>query len=207
VEVGRRKAEVGLAAPKPKAKAGRRKSKKLAMRKNMARDITFTFNGNPLALAVEDHWTLLHLIREELGYTGTKEGCGSGECGACTVIVDGAAVNSCLYLAAEIDGRTLVTIEGLAAPDGTLHPIQKAFVDHGGIQCGFCSPGMIMSAKALLDENAHAAEVEIKEAIAGNLCRCTGYVQIIESIKAASAGDPEGPRVVAWRGDDPPPRS
>ena len=173
----------------------------------MAREITFTFNGNPLTLTVEDHWTLLKLIREELGYTGTKEGCGSGECGACTVIVDGAAVNSCLYLAAEINGRTLVTIEGLAAPDGTLHPIQKAFVDHGGIQCGFCSPGMIMSAKALLDENAHAAEAEIKEAVAGNLCRCTGYVQIIESIKAASAGEPEGPRVVAWRGGDPPPRS
>jgi carbon-monoxide dehydrogenase small subunit len=173
----------------------------------MAREITFTFNGNPLTLTVEDHWTLLQLIREELGTTGTKEGCGSGECGACTVIVDGAAVNSCLYLAAEIDGRTLVTIEGLAAPDGTLHPIQKAFVDHGGIQCGFCSPGMIMSAKALLDENAHAAEAEIKEAVAGNLCRCTGYVQIIESIKAASGGEPEGPRVVAWRGDDPPPRS
>jgi len=173
----------------------------------MARDITFTFNGNRLSLAVEDHWTLLQLIREELGYTGTKEGCGSGECGACTVIVDGAAVNSCLYLAAEINGRILMTIEGLAAPDGTLHPIQKAFVEHGGIQCGFCSPGMIMSAKALLDENAHAAEVEIKEAIAGNLCRCTGYVQIIESIKAASGGEPEGVRVVAWRGDDPQPRS
>jgi aerobic carbon-monoxide dehydrogenase small subunit len=181
--------------------------KNLVTRKHMARDITFTFNGNRLSLAVEDHWTLLQLIREELGYTGTKEGCGSGECGACTVIVDGAAVNSCLYLAAEINGRILMTIEGLAAPDGTLHPIQKAFVEHGGIQCGFCSPGMIMSAKALLDENAHAAEVEIKEAIAGNLCRCTGYVQIIESIKAASGGEPEGVRVVAWRGDDPQPRS
>ena len=118
-----------------------------------------------MTIAIEDHWTLLHLIREELGYTGTKEGCGSGECGACTVIVDGLAVNSCLYLAAEIDGKELVTIEGLASADGTLHPVQKAFVENGGIQCGFCSPGMILSAKALLDENPNADEAEIKDAI------------------------------------------
>jgi carbon-monoxide dehydrogenase small subunit len=169
---------------------------------DMPREITFNFNGNPLTLAVEDHWTLLHLIREGLGYTGTKEGCGSGECGACTVIVDGAAVNSCLYLAAEMDGRSLVTIEGLAAPDGTLDPIQQSFVDHGGIQCGFCSPGMILSAKALLDRKPNADEEEIKEAIAGNLCRCTGYVQIIDSIKAVSRHDKEEPHVVAWRSDD-----
>ena len=106
----------------------------------MAKDVSFTFNGNKLAMTIEDHWTLLHMIREELGYNCTKEGCGGGECGACTVIVNGAAVNSCLYLAAEIDGKDLVTIEGLAADDGTLHPIQKAFVEKGGIQCGFCSP-------------------------------------------------------------------
>ncbi|MBW2585139.1 MAG: 2Fe-2S iron-sulfur cluster binding domain-containing protein, partial [Deltaproteobacteria bacterium] len=105
----------------------------------MSQDISFKFNGNPITMTIEDHWTLLHLIREELGYTGTKEGCGSGECGACTVIVDGDAVNSCLYLAAGIDGKELVTIEGLASADGTLHPIQKAFVEKGGIQCGFCS--------------------------------------------------------------------
>jgi carbon-monoxide dehydrogenase small subunit len=169
----------------------------------MGREVSFVFNGNKMNMVVEDHWTLLHLIREELGYTGTKEGCGSGECGACTVIVDGDAVNSCLYLAAEIDGRELLTIEGLASGDGTLHPIQQAFVDNGGIQCGFCSPGMILSAKALLDENANANEEEIKEAIAGNLCRCTGYVQIIDSIKSVSGhfGDEE-PHVVAWKTEE-----
>ena len=168
----------------------------------MSREISFTFNGNPMQMSVEEHWTLLHMIREELGYTGTKEGCGSGECGACTVIVDAKAVNSCLYLAAEIDGKELVTIEGLAVADGSLHPLQQSFVDNGGIQCGFCSPGMILSAKALLDENPGAGEEEIKEAIAGNLCRCTGYVQIIESIQAISGKGDEQPQVVAWRGED-----
>ena len=169
----------------------------------MSQNISFNFNGNPITMVVEDHWTLLHLIREELGYTGTKEGCGSGECGACTVIVDGLAVNSCLYLAMEIDGKELLTIEGLASADGTLHPIQKSFVDHGGIQCGFCSPGMILAAKALLDENPNANEEEIKDAIAGNLCRCTGYVQIIDSIKTVSGYyREEEPTVVAWKSDD-----
>jgi carbon-monoxide dehydrogenase small subunit len=168
----------------------------------MAKEISFQFNGNSMKMMVEDHWTLLHFIREKLGYTGTKEGCGGGECGACTVIVDGEAVNSCLYLAAEIDGKTLLTIEGLAAEDGTLNPLQKAFVENGGIQCGFCTPGMIMSAKALLDKNPAAGEKEIKEAIAGNLCRCTGYVQIIESIKAASAQSEEKPSVVAFKAEE-----
>jgi len=167
----------------------------------MAREVSFIFNGNTMTMSVEDHWTLLHLIRDELGYTGTKEGCGGGECGACTVIINGAAVNSCLYLAAEIDGKDLVTIEGLASGDGTLHPIQQAFVENGGIQCGFCSPGMIMSAKALLDENPNANEEEIKHAIAGNLCRCTGYVQIIDSIKSVSGfyREEEKP-AAAWDG-------
>jgi carbon-monoxide dehydrogenase small subunit len=168
----------------------------------MAKEISFTFNGNKMTARVEDHWTLLHFIREELGYTGTKEGCGSGECGACTVIVDGAAVNSCLYLAVELDGRRLTTIEGLGAVDGSLHPIQKAFVEHGGIQCGFCSPGMILSAKALLDENPAASDEDIQMAIAGNLCRCTGYIQIIDSIKSVRGDSQPGPRVVAWRGED-----
>jgi carbon-monoxide dehydrogenase small subunit len=168
----------------------------------MAREISFTFNGNRMTARVEDHWTLLHFIREELGHTGTKEGCGSGECGACTVIVDGAAVNSCLYLAAELDGRSLTTIEGLAAADGSLHPIQKAFVERGGIQCGFCTPGMILSAKALLDENPAASDEDIQAAIAGNLCRCTGYVQIIDSIKSVCGDERQGPRVVAWRDDE-----
>ena len=168
----------------------------------MAREISFVFNGNPMKMPISDHWTLLHLIREALGHTGTKEGCGSGECGACTVIVDGEAVNSCLYLAAEIEGRHLTTIEGLAAADGTLHPIQKSFVENGGIQCGFCSPGMIMSAKALLDKVPGASEEEIKESIAGNLCRCTGYVQIIDSIKAVSARGEDQPHVVAFKSEE-----
>ena len=168
----------------------------------MSREIAFVFNGNKMNMVIEDHWTLLHLIREELGYTGTKEGCGSGECGACTVIVDGEAVNSCLYLAAEINGKKLLTIEGVAAADGTLHPIQKSFVENGGIQCGFCSPGMIMSAKALLDKTANASEETIKEAIAGNLCRCTGYVQIIDSIKAVSGYGEDEPHVVAFKTED-----
>ena len=169
----------------------------------MAREVSFVFNGNEMNMVVEDHWTLLHLIREELGYTGTKEGCGSGECGACTVIVDGEAVNSCLFLAAEINGHELITVEGLASDDGALHPIQKAFVENGGIQCGYCSPGMILSAKALLDENPNANEDEIKEAIAGNLCRCTGYVQIIDSIKSVSGFfRQEQPQVVAWKTEE-----
>jgi carbon-monoxide dehydrogenase small subunit len=168
----------------------------------MAREISFVFNGNPLKMKIADHWTLLHLIREELGYTGTKEGCGSGECGACTVIVDGEAVNSCLYLAAEVEGRQLTTIEGLAAKDGTLHPIQRSFVENGGIQCGFCSPGMIMSAKALLDKTPNASEEEIKETIAGNICRCTGYVQIIDSIKAVSGSGEDQPRIVAFKSEE-----
>jgi len=135
-----------------------------------------------------------------MGMTGTKEGCGSGECGACTVIVDGMAVNSCLYPAADIDGRELTTIEGLAAPDGTLHPLQKSFIENGGIQCGFCSPGMILSAKALLDENPNPTEEEIKHALAGNLCRCTGYVQIFESVAAVARGG-DDVSVVAWKSD------
>jgi carbon-monoxide dehydrogenase small subunit len=150
----------------------------------MSKEVTFTLNGNKFQMKIEDHWTLLHLLREELGLTGTKEGCGSGECGACTVIVDGKAVNSCLYLAPEIDGSDVVTIEGLAAQDGTLHPLQKSFIENCGIQCGFCSPGMIMSSKALLDENPRPTEDDIKHALAGNLCRCTGYVPIFQSIQA-----------------------
>ena len=170
----------------------------------MSRQVTFTFNGEATTATIEDHWTLLYLIREGLGSNGTKEGCGGGECGACTVVVDGAAVNSCLYLAAEIDGKDLITIEGLAADDGTLHPVQEAFVEKGGIQCGFCSPGMIMSAKALLDETPNANEAEIKHSIAGNICRCTGYVQIIDAIKSVSgayAEEAEEP-MAAWDGHD-----
>jgi carbon-monoxide dehydrogenase small subunit len=167
----------------------------------MARRIYFTLNGNETEVEIQDHWTLLYLLREQLGLLGTKEGCGSGECGACTVVMEDAAINACLYLAAEVDGKAILTIEGLAAPDGTLHPIQQAFVEKGGIQCGYCSPGMILAAKALLDENPNPSEEEIKDAIAGNICRCTGYVQIIDAIRSASGGKDEEIKVVAWQSD------
>ena len=163
----------------------------------MARRISFLLNGEALETEVEDHWTLLHFLREELALMGTKEGCGSGECGACTVMVDGKAINACLYLALDVDGKEVMTIEGLAAPDGTLHPLQTAFVEHGAIQCGFCSPGMILSAKALLDENPNPTEDEIRHALAGNLCRCTGYLQIFEAIKSVSGGESGEVEVIA----------
>ncbi len=169
----------------------------------MDREIQFTLNGNETTVAIKDHWTLLHLLRETLGLPGTKEGCGSGECGACTVMVDDMAINACLYLAVEVDGKEVVTIEGLASADGELHPMQKSFIENGGIQCGFCSPGMIMSATALLKENSAPAEDDIKHAIAGNICRCTGYVQIIDAIKkVADLGDSDAVHVVAWQDGD-----
>jgi len=148
----------------------------------MRRDIMLSVNGEKYPVAVEDNRTLLSVLREELALTGTKEGCGAGECGACTVLFDGKPVNSCLVLAVEAEGHEITTIEGLSK-DGILHPIQEAFIRHQGVQCGFCTPGMIMSAKALLDRNPNPSEEEIKEAIAGNLCRCTGYFPIIEAIK------------------------
>jgi len=168
----------------------------------MSNEIEFTCNGNLTRAKIEPHWTLLHLLREGLGFTGTKEGCGSGECGACTVIVDGLAVNACIYLAVEADGKNITTVEGLADDDGTLHPLQQAFVDNGGIQCGFCTPGMLMSAKALLEDNPAPDEIQIKEALAGNICRCTGYVQIFDSVKAATGESREEIRVVAWKEND-----
>jgi carbon-monoxide dehydrogenase small subunit len=149
------------------------------------KEIKLTVNNQPYRLSVLPWRTLLEVIREDLGLTGTKEGCGLGECGACTVLMDGQAVNSCLVLATEADGREIITIEGLADGD-RLHPIQQAFIEHGGLQCGFCTPGMILSAKALLDQNPTPSEEEIKQGISGNLCRCTGYTKIIESIRAAA---------------------
>lgn len=149
------------------------------------KELNLTVNGKPYQLSVLPWRTLLEVIREDLGLTGTKEGCGLGECGACTVLMDGRVVNSCLVLATEAEGKQITTIEGLAQGD-KLHPIQQAFVDHGGLQCGFCTPGMIMAAKALLDRNPTPTEEEVKRGIAGNLCRCTGYAKIIESIKAAA---------------------
>jgi carbon-monoxide dehydrogenase small subunit len=154
----------------------------------MKHRLFFTLNGDGVETEIESHWSLLQLLRDHLELTGTKEGCGKGECGACTVIVDGKAVNSCLYPAMELEGREVLTIEGLADAEGNLHPIQKAFVEHGAVQCGFCTPGMLMSAKALLDEKPKPSEEEIRKGIAGNFCRCTGYIQIIEAIMAASKG-------------------
>ena len=151
----------------------------------MVRSISFLLNGTETNMEIQDHWTLSHLLREELGMTGTKEGCGVGECGACTILVDDLAVNACIFLAAEVDGKKVQTIEGLLGEDGSLHPLQKAFVDNGGVQCGFCTPGMIMSSKALLKENPAPEEADIKHALTGNICRCTGYIQIFDSVKAA----------------------
>jgi carbon-monoxide dehydrogenase small subunit len=154
----------------------------------MKKELTFTLNGEVVRADVDPQWTLLYLLREVLELTGTKEGCGYGECGACTVIIDGQAVNSCLYPAMEAEGKTITTIEGLASKDGQLHPLQTAFINEGAVQCGFCTPGMIMSAKALLDTNDKPTEEEIKDAVAGNLCRCTGYVKIIDAIKTVAGG-------------------
>ena len=145
--------------------------------------INFQLNGKLTSVEVSPHWTLLRLLREKLGLTGTKEGCGIGECGACTVLLDGMPVNSCLVLAPKVEGREVQTVEGLGSRDN-LHPLQNSFVDHGAVQCGFCTPGILMSSKALIDKNPHPTREEIKEAISGHLCRCTGYHQIIEAIEA-----------------------
>ena len=148
--------------------------------------IRFTLNGDPVEVEIDPHLTLLQLLRDKLELLGTKEGCGMGECGSCTVLLDGKTINSCIFPAWEVEGRTVTTIEGLTDAQGNLHPIQKAFVEYGAIQCGFCTPGMVLSAKALLDENPKPTEEEIRNGIAGNLCRCTGYLQIVQAIKAAS---------------------
>jgi carbon-monoxide dehydrogenase small subunit len=149
----------------------------------MKRLIKLTVNDREHEIAVEPNLTLTHLIRYELGLTGTKKGCETGDCGACTVLLDGIPVNSCLVLAVQANGRTVETIEGLETEKG-LHPLQDAFVEKGAIQCGFCSPGMILSAKHLLDHHPDPEEGDIRAAISGNLCRCTGYQKIIEAIKS-----------------------
>ena len=148
--------------------------------------ISFILNGELTEVEIEPHLTLLQVLRDKLELTGTKEGCGMGECGACTVLLDGKTINSCIFPALEAQGKSVTTIESLTDGQGNLHPIQKAFVEYGAIQCGFCTPGMVLSAKALLDENPKPTEEEIRAGIAGNLCRCTGYLQIIQAIKAAS---------------------
>jgi aerobic carbon-monoxide dehydrogenase small subunit len=151
--------------------------------------IQFVLNGQPKSAEFAADTTALRLIRDVLKLKGTKEGCGIGECGACTIVVDGRAVNSCLLLAAQLDGRTVETVEGLGTPEA-LHPVQEAFVNGHGVQCGFCTPGLLMSTKALLDENPSPTRADISTAIAGNLCRCTGYHHIFASIEAAVARRP-----------------
>jgi aerobic carbon-monoxide dehydrogenase small subunit len=147
--------------------------------------LQFTVNGRSEKVSIPAHRTLLEMLREDLHLTGAKEGCGNGECGACTVIVDGRVMNACLVLAAEVDGKSVLTIEGLKNGE-QLHPVQQAFVEHSGMQCGFCTPGFLLSAKTLLDSNPHPTREEIKEALLGNFCRCTGYTKIVESVEAAA---------------------
>lgn len=150
------------------------------------KQITLTVNGRSYTQEVKPHETLLELIREDLGLFGTKEGCSVGECGACTVIMDNQTVNACLVLAVQADGANILTIEGLADGDN-LHPIQEAFVEKGGLQCGFCTPGMILSTKNLLDINANPTDLQISKGLEGNFCRCTGYTKIFESVKDAAS--------------------
>ncbi len=147
--------------------------------------LTLTINGERHEVPTEPHRTLLDVLRADLGLTGTKENCLDAECGVCTVLIDGRAVNSCILLAAQCQGREVVTIEGLAR-EGALHPLQQAFIEHGAVQCGYCIPGMILSAKAFLDECPDAGEDEVREALAGNLCRCTGYQKVVDAVGAAA---------------------
>ena len=152
--------------------------------------LDLVLNGKPVSLEVEEDRRVLDLLREDLGLTGAKEGCGSGECGACTVLVDGESRLSCLMLAAQLQGRQLTTIEGLA-PAGQPHPLQEAFVRQGAVQCGFCTPGMILAAHDLLARHPHPSQEQIKEGISGNLCRCTGYGMIVQAVESITG--PEEP--------------
>jgi len=147
--------------------------------------LNFSVNKQPVKIAVEPHLTLLEVLRDALGLMGTKEGCGTGDCGACTVLLDGEPVSSCLMLAVEAEGQEITTVEGLAT-NGDLHPVQKTFIAHGGLQCGFCTPGILMSSVALLARNPQPTDDEIRAALAGNLCRCTGYDKIVRSVQAAA---------------------
>ncbi len=147
--------------------------------------IHIKINGQTQEVAVEPHWTLLETVREQLALTGSKEGCGTGDCGACSMIVDGKLITSCLMLAPEADGSDVLTIEGLAR-NGELHPVQQSFIEAGGVQCGYCTPGMIMATKALLDRNSRPTLEDVRLGLAGNLCRCTGYAKIYEAVLAAA---------------------
>lgn len=150
--------------------------------------VTLIVNGRPYGIAAEAHHTLLEVLRDNLGLTGTKECCAEGECGACTVLLDGKAVDSCIVLGVEADGKVVTTVEGLAA-DGTLSALQQAFLDTGAVQCGFCIPGMLMSARHLLDTNANPTDDDIKRGLEGNLCRCAGYSRIIAAVKQAARAE------------------
>ncbi|MBN2050265.1 MAG: (2Fe-2S)-binding protein [Spirochaetales bacterium] len=154
--------------------------------------ISFRCNGKPMQLEISPETRALDVLRDTLGLTGVKEGCGKGECGACTVLVDGLPVSSCLLPAAKLEGTEVLTIEGLRKPDGSLHPLQQAFLDEGAVQCGFCTPGMIMSAKALLDETPRPQVEDIEEALSGNICRCTGYGKIVQAVMRAAEKSEEG---------------
>lgn len=154
--------------------------------KPVKQEIKVTINGELNRFLIRTNTFLLDLLRDELGLTGAKRGCNKGECGSCTVLLDGRPVRSCLFPAVMADGRQVVTIEGLEGPGGKLHPLQEAFIQQGAIQCGFCTPGMILTAKGLLDENPNPAEEEIRRAISGNICRCTGYVKIIDAIRTVA---------------------
>lgn len=154
----------------------------------MTTNIRLLVNGFEYDLLIKPHWTLIDVLREEIGLTGTKNGCGKGECGACTVIMNGEAVLACLTLAIQAQGKSIQTIEGLSQ-EGTLDSLQNAFVKYGAIQCGYCTPGMILTSKALLRKNPHPTEEEIQKALSGNLCRCTGYVKIIEAVRNASMAE------------------
>ena len=147
----------------------------------MKKEVILMVNGEEREVRVEPRQTLLDTLRNDLGLTGTKEGCGGGNCGTCTVLLNGKAVSSCIVLAVEVEGQEITTIEGLAEA-GKIHPLQQAFIEEGAVQCGFCSPGMILTAKAFLDTNPHPTEIQVRQAIAGNLCRCTGYDKIVRAI-------------------------
>jgi len=163
--------------------------------------ISLAVNGDPRTLVVKANLTLTNLLRDELDLTGTKKGCELGDCGSCTVLLDGKPVDSCMVLAVEADGRSVTTIEGVA-DNGKLDDLQRSFINHGAVQCGYCTPGMILSAKALLTRNPSPSELEVREAIGGNLCRCTGYVHIVEAVLAAAQGRtaPEDEEGVEWLG-------
>ena len=158
----------------------------------MKKQIQLKVNGSIQEVLIEPWWSLAHVLREQLGLTGTKISCATGDCGACTVLINGKAVKSCLYPAAKASGKDITTIEGLMSENSKLHPLQEAFIEHFAIQCGYCTSGMILAAKALLDENPHPTEEQVKEGLRGNLCRCTGYTKIIEAILSTADKIKEG---------------